>query len=561
MSNAFSTPGLPPTRVQIGTFNCNLQGASSASPDLTHWLVPTISEQSKEYNSDSSQDGRIAPDFYAVGFQELLPLHDGFANNGYAQSAIRKTDRAIRRAIRPQSASTRKDGKYPQNGGPEDYTLIATVQVVGIVLFVYARERRPEMVTGAGTGINALPSAISRIKEIRTGTVSTGFFNLLGNKGAVGVRIVVGGAVPGLQDETFTFVCAHLTAHDHNVPRRNADWKNIVSRLVFAPDSVQPLPPPPIDVSKRNASDEKNLDGITEKYETAYSKNVKNKKAIALDQKEYGVYETSHLFVFGDLNYRIGFNIKPSPILARKGSTAEKLTKKDVKRKINQADWKTLATYDQLTIEHRHTDGPRTLHGLVEPSVTGFGFPPTYKYKIDKTHRKKAKEASMNDKEGEGADLEVVQPTPMGPNGFGELSGKRVPGWTDRILWASVDHDDALHGVQPELYRSIMRYTHSDHKPVTAILRLPSGSGKQLNPSLRPFAIDPSWRAKRSIGIILDRGVGLVWCTLVSAGAGNVLVGIAELVVVAALSVWWIGVGGGQRGDMGYMLGNIFTRP
>ncbi|PWN32317.1 DNase I-like protein [Meira miltonrushii] len=538
MSKSFSTPGLPPTRVQIGTFNCNLQGASSASPDLTHWLVPTISESSNEYNTDPNVDGRPAPDFYAVGFQELLPLHDGFANNGYAQTAIQNTDRAIRRAIRPQSASTRKDGKYPQGGGPEDYTLVATAQVVGIVLYVYARERRPEVGMG-GSGINAIPSAVTRIKEIRTSTVSTGFFNLLGNKGAAGVRIVVGGAVPGSPDETFTFVCAHLTAHDHNVARRNADWKNIVSRLVFAPDSVQPLPPPPIDVGKRNANDEKSLDGITEKYETAYSKNGKNKKAVPLDQTEHGVYETSHLFVFGDLNYRIGFNIKPSPILARKGSAAEKLTKKDVKRKINQADWKTLATYDQLTIEHQHSGGPRTLHGLVEPNVTGFGFPPTYKYKIDKTQRKKAKEAAKKEK----------------------LSGKRVPGWTDRILWASVERDDAFHGVEPELFRSIMRYTHSDHKPVTAILKLPNASGKHLDSSLRPYAIDPTWRTKRSIGIVMDRGVGFVWCALVAAGAGNVLLGIAELVVVAALSVWWIGVGGGQRGDMGYMLGNLLGRP
>ncbi|MCO5565396.1 hypothetical protein L7F22_019069 [Adiantum nelumboides] len=559
MANSFSTPGLPLTRVQIGTFNCNLQGASSASPDLTHWLVPTISENSKEYNVDANADGRPAPDFYAVGFQELLPLHDGFANNVYAQTAIERTDRSIRRAIRPQSASTRKDGKYPQGGGPEDYTLVATAQVVGIVLFVYARERKPEV--GLGSGINAIPSAVSRIKEIRTSTVSTGFFNLLGNKGAAGVRIVVGGAVPGSPDETFTFVCAHLTAHDHNVPRRNADWKNIVSRLVFAPDSVQPLPPPPIDVSKRNTNDEKSLDGITETYETAYSKNKKSKKAIPIDQKEHGVYETSHLFVFGDLNYRIGFNIKPSPILARKGSAAEKLTKKDVKRKINQADWKTLATYDQLTIEHKHSDGPRTLHGLVEPPVTGFGFPPTYKYKIDKAQRKKAKEAVKKEKGDDSADLEIIQPIPTGPNGFGELSGKRVPGWTDRILWASVDRDDAFHGVQPELYRSIMRYTHSDHKPVTAILKLPPTSGKQLDSSLRPFAIDPTWRTKRSIGIIMDRGVGFVWCALVAAGAGNVLVGIAELVVVAVLSLWWIGVGGGQRGDVGYMLGNLFGRP
>lgn len=59
----------------------------------------------------------------------------------------------------------------------------------------------------------------------------------------------------------------------------------------------------------------------------------------------------------------------------------------------------------------------------------------------------------------------------------------------------------------------------------------------------------------------MDRGVGYVWCALVAAGAGNVLLGIAELVVVFALTFWWIGVGGGERGDVGYMLGNVFGRP
>lgn len=59
----------------------------------------------------------------------------------------------------------------------------------------------------------------------------------------------------------------------------------------------------------------------------------------------------------------------------------------------------------------------------------------------------------------------------------------------------------------------------------------------------------------------MDRCVGLVWSALVAAGAGNVLVGMAEVVVLAALSMWWIGVGGGERGDMGYMLGSLFSRP
>lgn len=459
---SISVPGIDPLRVQIGTFNCNLQGSSSSSPDLTHWLVPTISEKSDDYNVSAEIDGRPAPDIYAIGFQELLPLQDGFANNEKAQDAINKTDRSIRRAIRPQSALTRKDGKYPAGGGPEDYSLIASVSMVGIVLMVYARERAPDVSGKAGAGVSALPSVVERIKEIRTATVGTGLLGLMGNKGAAAARIVVGGVVPGQPDDVLTFVTAHLAAHDHNVPRRNRDWKNIVSRLVFIPEAVQPLPPPPILSATANkaTSDEKSLDGITEKYETAHSTQSKKRTPKALDKDSYGLYETSHLFVFGDLNYRIGFNVKPSPSLARKGYEAEKLKKSDVKRKIYQADWRTLATYDQLSIEHTDPSGPRVFHGLVEPDLRLVGYGPTYKYKIDKEARKRAEKAAEKDQ----AETSFEDTTVKGK--FGELSSKRVPGWTDRILWASTGaasdkSGDGLQGIKLELLRSIMRYTVS----------------------------------------------------------------------------------------------------
>lgn len=62
-------------------------------------------------------------------------------------------------------------------------------------------------------------------------------------------------------------------------------------------------------------------------------------------------------------------------------------------------------------------------------------------------------------------------------------------------------------------------------------------------------------------GYILDRLLGYVWCTLILAGAGNIVLGISELVVLAALSVWWLGAGGGQQGDLGYWLGSLLGRP
>jgi len=96
---------------------------------------------------------------------------------------------------------------------------------------------------------------------------------------------------------------------------------------------------------------------------------------------------------------------------------------------------------------------------------------------------------------------------------------------------------------------------------VTAILRLPQPTGALLSPSIRPFAIDSTWRTKQLIGTRLDRALGFIWCSLIMAGAGNLILGISELVVLAALSVWWLGAGGGEQGDLGYWLGSVMGRP
>lgn len=96
---------------------------------------------------------------------------------------------------------------------------------------------------------------------------------------------------------------------------------------------------------------------------------------------------------------------------------------------------------------------------------------------------------------------------------------------------------------------------------MTAILQLQPPSGLSLHPSIRPFKIDSTWRTKQSIGIVLDRTLGNIWCLLILIGAGNVIIGMVEIVVLATLSVYWLGAGGGQQGDLGYWLGNVLSRP
>ena len=440
-------------RVQIGTFNYNLRGSSDyETPDLQPWLVPTVEEDEDSgyataYSQAASGGHREAPDIYAVGFQEILPLNVGFSGSGEgtlittgAAEVLNDTDREIRKAIRPHQAIVNKDGLYPPNGGPEGYTLIGRSHLVGLALFVYARERN---------------DVVARVKEVRTNHVGTGFFNMLGNKGAVGVRVVLEGgqAQHGAgeePDQVLTFVCAHLAAHDHNVPRRNRDWKNIVSRLVFPPDSVEPLPSLQV-AAPSSRGGPANLDKLKDEY----SKKRDSRPGKALDNKEHSIYNTSHLFVLGDLNYRIAVGVPP--LSSEKSLARGPLMKKDVGFKVAMEEWELLSTYDQLSIERQ---AGKVFHGLTESPLGGIKFGPTYKYKVDKKnkqHKKKGGSAPPKKKKSAIADVGVI-------------TKKRIPGWTDRILWRSfADGKNELRGQNPgavdvELYRSIMTYTVSRTK-------------------------------------------------------------------------------------------------
>jgi len=57
--------------VQIASYNTALQGLRGVPQDLVDWLSPTL-----KVSSFLSRHRR-APDIVAVGFQELLPLHQG----------------------------------------------------------------------------------------------------------------------------------------------------------------------------------------------------------------------------------------------------------------------------------------------------------------------------------------------------------------------------------------------------------------------------------------------------------------------------------------------------
>jgi hypothetical protein len=70
-TTAAASSGSERLLVQIASYNTALQGFRGVPQDLIDWLSPTL-----KVSNFLSRGGRAA-DIIAVGFQELLPLHQG----------------------------------------------------------------------------------------------------------------------------------------------------------------------------------------------------------------------------------------------------------------------------------------------------------------------------------------------------------------------------------------------------------------------------------------------------------------------------------------------------
>lgn len=171
----------------------------------------------------------------------------------------------------------------------------------------------------------------------------------MGNKGAVGVRFRVVNDGSGV-GEVFTcvkidifacsicpttyirFVCAHLAAHEPNLQRRIQDYNHIVSTLLFAPNSKESKEPTTL-------------------------------------------YDTSHLFFLGDLNFRV--------TLPEEHPMRTVLTGKAVADALNAEDAREqLKEYDQLFVEKKKGN---VLFGLREGEF--WKFKCSYKYELGEVDR------------------------------------------------------------------------------------------------------------------------------------------------------------------------------
>ncbi|KAF8581253.1 DNase I-like protein [Ramaria rubella] len=221
------------------------------------------------------------------------------------------------------------------------------------------------------------------------------------------------------------------------------------------------------------------------------------------------IYATSHLFFLGDLNFRLDV---PAGHPLRSGSDFIHRLNEILNTERGREEMKE---FDQLTTEQRKGN---IFPGLREGEF--WRFKCTYKFKIGQVDH---------------------------------YSQKRVPSWTDRILYAT--HSDSPHSskVSSLLYTSIPSYTTSDHKPVVALLVLPAPSSVShlpantavantsipLLPHPPQYFPDPHAILKRYTGKSLGRILGLFWCIFVMLGLGNAALGLGNAILGIGAMTWW----------------------
>ncbi|CAH8546886.1 unnamed protein product [Schistosoma turkestanicum] len=259
-------------RIYIGTWNVNGRNDANATIQLDNWLK-------------SSDDDQPPADIYVFGFQEMdisfsVITLNKTSSTGPEERWIQQLEEALGGLLkRPLSHSiwAQRTGSVKSyaakwshyTGG--GYLRVERVRLAGIIMLVY---------------VSASLSAHLRREEISCQVVPTGVFNVMGNKGGVGIRLTV-------FNSSLCFINCHLAAGEANLDRRNQDFREITRKMLFE-----------------------------------FPMNPKN-----LMQPSEKAYISDHdiIFVFGDLNYRISGLDSPT-----------------VRKSIFAKDFSSILKYDEL---------------------------------------------------------------------------------------------------------------------------------------------------------------------------------------------------------------------
>ncbi|KAF2834923.1 inositol 5-phosphatase [Patellaria atrata CBS 101060] len=373
------------------------------------------------------------PDIVVVSLQEIAPIAYSFLGGLHLVPYFARVTHTLQVAVNSHDV-----------GNQEQYKNVITRHIGMTAIMIFAK-----------------PDVASKIKWISTAGVGVGLWEM-GNKGAVGVKL---GYALGSRDKEMiiTLIAAHLAPMENAVMRRNADWANIVKRLVFTSDERHGL--------SRSTSD----DPDNEEQQPLLTPDAAKTEGNAPS----GLYDPrSHVFFAGDLNYR-AHNSPPTP-------SAHTSYPQPTSSPTSPKHYSHFLPSDQLTQQLR---AGRTLHGFTEPPIA---FPPTYKYSSK-------------------------QPVPSSSEEPEKWiwARHRFPSWCDRILYLPSPFASPQDQLVSHTYTALPIQPTSDHRPVALSISvplkpvmLPSGTDDvRVNP---PFAIDPNWKARRGAARTREQIVGLM---------------------------------------------------
>lgn len=437
--------------------------------------------------------------------QEVAPLSYSFIGSYFINRYYSPYEEALNKAaarVLTTTTTTNGDSEAvqasPRVGGPSTerapfpYTMVRAKNVGMTAILLFARD----------------PAAIHHIQEAVVG------FGVqdMGNKGAVGLRVTWSDSHSngGTGSSTeLTFVATHLAAMEWNLKKRNANWRSIVSGLTFenpkealpgmfpaavptAADTEQqpgPRPPSPASASSSEGSEEEEDDAVTPERDgdsaplltrqgsSSLSRRSTKKRSFKQPShpdnpdltpdhlstlQEISIFKpTSHLFLAGDLNYRISSTTPPAraPFPSFYHPPSDPL------------HWSHFLPRDQLTAER---EAGRTMNGLTEAPIA---FGPSYKYDV------------LPDAEAENAEnFAQVQAEGEVP---WRWAPHRWPSWCDRVLYLDVApwvrrRKQPESGISVRAYDIMPLMRSSDHRPVFLRATVPVLGPEEMAPPPPP---------------------------------------------------------------------------
>ncbi|CRJ97123.1 hypothetical protein BN1708_009449 [Verticillium longisporum] len=374
------------------------------------------------------QNATALPEVVVFSLQEVSPLASAFIGGSFISPYLLAFEEALNLAA---AAAAAQDANT--NGRDETVTVAPTASTGPVRPYTLVRARNVGM-----TAIMLFARDPAALRDIQEAEVGFGANNM-GNKGAVALRATFGRG----EDETeVTFVATHLAAMEWNLRKRNENWGSIMQGLAFEDPKAVVRESPALTAA---AGEEAAADNERSRLLAAEEDDAQSKAQQARLQDLSVFRPSAHLFVAGDLNYRISAESPPPKAPFPSLDDA------------SEHHYPRFFETDQLTAER---EAGRTLHGMSEAEVR---FPPTYKYHV------------LDGEDDKG-----------GVNW--KFASHRWPSWTDRVLY--LDVPGANEGVASAARIDVRAYDAlpvlrtSDHRPVFLRVDVPMLSPAQMREAL-----------------------------------------------------------------------------